>query len=74
MKETSCEDVRSLFGESAGWLVGKRASASGISALGCLYGRCREKVVMCGAGSLSEFGQIRIISDSFAPSVPPLPP
>lgn len=43
-----CEES---FGESAGWLVGKRASASGISALGCLYGRCQEKAVGCGADS-----------------------
>lgn len=45
------------FGESAGWLVCKRASASGISALGHLYGRCREKTVRCGADLYSEFGK-----------------
>lgn len=49
-----CEES---FGESAGWLVCKRASASGISALGRLYGRCREKTVRCGGDLPSEVGK-----------------
>lgn len=49
-----CEES---FGESAGWLVCKRERASGMSALDCLYGRCREKTVRCGADLHSEFGE-----------------